>query len=217
MGAESGGTSEPSGASEPGGTSKRSRASTNDLDTKLDRVLRVLDQQEKERAWTDRLGRWSAVLALVAFLFGVGSITAVATNLPIPLPFGHRSEITEANAACTAITFSPAYTPKQMHSTLEQLQKLARADAIPAPLVADLGAATQYWHAAYDAAQAENHVKKDSAAGWGYGAQFRQSQAAYLTQLLRYDQDADDYGFDPYDPCRANVRYATIGIDGIPS
>jgi hypothetical protein len=179
---------------------------------RLDRVLTYIEAQEQGKTqnwWSEKLGRWSAYLALLAFLFGVGNIVDLRHTFDgkriaeSELSKQEKQDIAEgvkkANAAClqvwnTSPVASPAVTPRGFSADREVLANIAMAIAdgyssSPPNINRWLGAAIDAW-----TATAIDLNRRDEAAFW-------RDAGSYDAAIAAYEHDAIQSGFKSGDPC----------------
>jgi hypothetical protein len=179
---------------------------------KLDRVLAYIEAQEHGKAqkwWSEKVGRWSAYLALLAFVFGVGNIVdlrhtldgkrIVESELSKQEKKGIAEGVKKANAACwkvwsTSPMAAPAVTPRGFSADEEVLAKISLAitenySSGPPNLTRWLDAASNAWKST-----AIDLTRRDEAAFW-------RDASSYEAAIAAYQHDAIQSGFKSDDGC----------------
>lgn len=184
---------------------------------KLDRVLTYIEAQEHgkgQRWWSEKVGRWSAYLAIIAFTLGIGNMvdlrrtfdgTRIAeSDLSKQEKQNIAEHVKEANAAClqvwrTSPVASPAVTPQDFSADEEVLAKISFAMLVnfsrPSNIHTWLTAASDAWRAT-----AIDLKRRDEAAFW-------RDASSYEAAIAAYERDAIQSGFKSNDPCILDRKF----------
>jgi hypothetical protein len=170
----------------------------------LDRVLAYIarqEQKEAQRSWTDRVGRWSAYIALAAFFFGFGSVADLVHHSTGEASL-EKIEIKDADSRCRQVWHEhpvpyQALDTSEINDIYRTLLFFAAAvhgvQEHP-DLFRHLSAAADFW-----AATAIDVKKRDEA---GY----QRDIGSYEAALGSYQHEAIQLGFKPTNFCTLDTK-----------